>query len=250
VTRLIRAEALKLFTTRTVSMIVLGAFVIMAIAAGALVGAGTFGPTDQPLADALAIASLAQTFAVVIGVLVVTGEFRYGTITAALLITPRRLPLLTAKVITCFVAGLAFGLIGFGGVTAIAVPILHMRGIAVHTSGSHIAAMIIGGSIATALAAALGVGIGAVVRNQAGAIVATLAVLYAIEPLLTILPGVGNAISTYGVAGLSSAASGTPALRASAHLLGPVPANLLLALYAALFLAVGAVFLRRRDVTE
>lgn len=248
--RLIYAEALKLRTTRTFYLLTLCALLIVAVAGAALIGAGTFGPTEQPVRDALAVAALSQTFAVVIGVLVVTGEFRYGTITSAFLITPKRLPLLAAKVITCALAGLVFGALAFGAVVGIALAILPLRGITNGMTGTHIAGMILGGAVATALVAVLGVGLGTVVRNQAGAIVLTLGFLYALEPLLTILPGIGNAIATYGFGGLSSAASGSPPLRSSGQLLSPVPACLLLALYAGVFVVAGAILMRRRDIGE
>jgi ABC-2 type transport system permease protein len=248
--RLVYSEVFKLRTTRTSYLMTLCALVICAVASAALAGAGSFGAGDHPVPDALAIAALAQTFAIVIGVLVITAEFKNGTIVAAFLIAPKRLPVLVAKLITCAVAGLVFGALSFGLVVTVALPILSMRGIAVSTSAGHIVAMIIGGAVATALVTILGLGFGTVVRNQAGAIVVTLAILYAIEPLLEILPGIGNAVSTYGVGGLGSAAAGTPALRSGSHLLGQVPACLLLALYAAVFVAAGAVLVRRRDVTE
>jgi ABC-2 type transport system permease protein len=250
VNRLIYAEVFKLRTTRTSYLMALCALVIVAVASAALAGAGSFRSGDQPVPDALALAALAQTFAIVIGVLVITAEFKNGTIVAAFLIAPKRLPVLVAKLITCTVTGLVFGAVTFGVVVAITLPIFSMRGIAVNASAGHIAAMIIGGAVATALVTDLGLGFGTVVRNQAGAIVVTLAVLYAIEPLLEILPGIGNAITTYGVGGLAGAAAGTPALRSGSHLLGPVPACLMLALYAAVFIAAGAVLVRRRDVTD
>ena len=47
--------------------------------------------------------------------------------------------------------------------------------------------MIVGGTIATALYAALGVGVGAIVRNQVGAVVGTLVYLFVLENLLQII---------------------------------------------------------------
>src|ERR1700722_8924556 len=180
--RLIHAEAIKLRSTRTFYLITFGALVMIAIAA--------FG----------------QTFGIVLGVMAVTGEFRHRTITAALLITPKRARLIVAKTVVVFLAGLAFGLVAFAGTVAIVLPILSARHIASDVSGTQIAEIITGGTLVTAVLAAFGVGVGTVIRDQAGAIIATLALLFAIEPLLTILPGVGNVVQTYGVAGLSSAA--------------------------------------------
>lgn len=249
-TRLIRSEAFKLRSVRTFYALTLGALVIIAIGTVALAAAAHFSLGTQPVRQILAVAGVAQTFALILGVLAVTGEFRHGTITAAVLITPKRVPLLLAKVVTMLAAGLIFGLIAFGGAVSILLPIMSARGVPTHMSGGAIVAIVAGGTVATALFGALGVGIGSILRNQVGSIIAALAILYAIEPILTVLPGVGNGVQTYGFGGLSSATSGTTPLHSTAHILSQVPAGLVLTGYAAVFLLIGAVLLQRRDIAE
>ena len=191
---------------------------------------------------------MARTVALIAGALSVTGEFRHKTITPAVLITPRRTPLLTAKLITLAAAGLAFGLAATGIATAITLPLLTARHIPPAVSAAGTAAIIAGGGIATALSAALGVGIGAIIRNQAGAIIAVLALLYIAEPLLGFIPGLGPAIQRYGLGGLAAAATRTTGFPASAHLLGQSAAALILGGYATSALLAGAALLRRRDI--
>jgi ABC-2 type transport system permease protein len=116
----------------------------------------------------------------------------------AALITPRRTPLLAAKLITLAAAGLVFGLAATGMAAAITLPLLAARHIPAGVSATGIAAIIAGGAIATTLAAALGVGAGAIIRNQAAAITAVLAMLYIAEPLLGFIPHLGTAIQQYG----------------------------------------------------
>jgi ABC-2 type transport system permease protein len=102
-----------------------------------------------------------------------------------------------------------------------------------------VARIIVGGTIATAIFA-LGVGIGTVVRNQVGAVITAIALMYVLEPLLTFIPGVGDAVQRFGLGGLSSGASGTPGFQSDVELLGHGPALLVLAAYApAAFLAGG-----------
>jgi hypothetical protein len=97
--RLLRAETLRLATTRTYWMLAAGALAV--IAAGTSATAATSStPGTSPARDTLAIAGLAQTVALLAGALSVTSEFRHKTITPAVLITPRRTPLLTAKLTT------------------------------------------------------------------------------------------------------------------------------------------------------
>ena len=247
-TRLIRAEALRLATTRTYWLLAAGAIALIAGGAAPTAAASNFTPGTNPARSVLAIAGLAQTVALIAGALSVTGEFRHKTITPAVLITPRRTPLLAAKLITLAAAGLAFGLAATGIATAITLPLLATRHITAGLSATGAAAIIAGGAIATALAAALGVA-GAIIRNQAAAITAVLALLYVAEPLLGYIPHLGTAIQQYGLGGLAAAETRTVGFPASAHLLGQPAAALILAGYATAALLAGAALLRRRDIT-
>ncbi len=247
--RLIRAEALRLTTTRTYWLLAAGAIALIAGAAALTAAATSFTDGISPARQVLAIAGLAQTVALIAGALSVTGEFRHKTITPAVLITPRRTPLLAAKLIILAGAGLAFGLAATGLATAIVLPLLATRHLPAGVSAAGAAAIIAGGAIATALCAALGVGIGAIIRNQAGAITAVLALVYIAEPLLGFIPHLGSAIQQYGLGGLAAATTRTASFPGSAHLLGQPAAALILAGYAAAALLVGAALLRRRDIT-
>jgi ABC-2 type transport system permease protein len=122
------------------------------------------------------------------------------------------------------------------------------RGVPAGVSATGTAAITAGGAIATGLSAALGVGVGAIIRNQAGAITAVLALVYVAEPLLGFVPSLGPAIQQYGLGGLAAATTHTVGFPASAHLLGQPAAALILAGYATAVLLAGAALLRRRDI--
>jgi ABC-2 type transport system permease protein len=248
-TRLIRAEALKLRSTRTFWLLALGALALITIGVTAMAAATSYTPGTSPARATLALAGLAQTFALLAGALAVTGEFRHKTINQAVLITPRRTPLLAAKLITLAAAGLGIGLLATGAAAAIALPVLAARHIPSQIDGAQLAGIIAGGAAATALAAVLGIGIGTVIRNQVGAVITILSLLYVAEPLLGFIPHLGTAVQTYGLGGLASAATGTTGFPASAHLLGQAPAALVLAAYALAVLLPGAALLRHRDIT-
>jgi ABC-2 type transport system permease protein len=247
--RLIRAEALRLATTRAYWLLAAGAIALITGAAALTAAAISFTGGISPARQVLAIAGLAQTVALIAGALSVTSEFRHKTITPAVLITPRRTPLLTAKLITLAAAGLAFGLAATGIATAITLPLLAARHLPTGISGTGTAAIIAGAGIATALCAALGIGVGAIIRNQAGAIIAVLALVYIAEPLLGFIPHLSTAIQQYGLGGLAAATTRTASFPSSAHLLGQPAAALILAGYAAAALLAGAALLRRRDIT-
>jgi ABC-2 type transport system permease protein len=248
-TRLIRAEVLRLATARAYWLLAAGAIALIAGAIAGTAAASSFTPGPSPARSVLAIAGLAQTVALLAGVLSVTGEFRHKTITPAALITPRRTPLLAAKLITLAAAGLVFGLAATAIATAVTLPLLAARHIPAGLTGSGAAAIIAGGGIATALAAAIGVGVGAIIRNQAGAIIAVLALLYVAEPLLGFIPHLGTAVQQYGLAGLAAATTHTVGFPASAQLLSQPAAALVLAGYATIALLAGAALLKRRDIT-
>ena len=133
--------------------------------------------------------------------------------------------------------------------TGITLPLLAARHIPAGVSATGATAIIAGGAIATALAAALGVGAGAIIRNQAGTVIAVLALLYVAEPVLGFIPGLGPAVQRYGLGGLAAATTQSVGFPASAHLLGQPGAALILAGYAAAALLAGAALLRRRDIT-
>ena len=248
-TRLLRAEALRLATTRTYWLLAAGATALIAGGTAATAAATSFTPGVSPARSVLAIAGLAQTVALLAGVLAVTGEFRHNTITPAALITPHRTPLLAAKPITLAAAGLVFGLAATGIAIAITLPLLAARHIPAGLTGSSAAAIIAGGAIATALSGAIGVGVGAIIRHQAGAIIAVLALLYVAEPLLGFVPHLGTAIQRYGLGGLAAASTHTTGFPATAHLLSQPAAALVLAGYATIALLTGAALLKRRDIT-
>jgi ABC-2 type transport system permease protein len=235
-------------TTRTFYAITLGTLALIAVAVTAASAASRFTPGDRPALQVLALAGLAQTFALILGVLAVTSEFRHGTITPALLITPRRIPLLAAKLVTLTASGLALGLLAFGEAAAIVLPILSARHIASQMDGATVAGIIAGGAIAAALAAAIGVGIGALARNQVGAIITALGLLYVLEPLLSVLPGTSDAVQRFGLGGLASGAAGTSGFPSSARLLGQVPAALILGAYALAVLIAAATLFSRHDI--
>ena len=247
--KLIRAERLKLTTVRTYRMLALGALAL--IAAGVAVTAATtkFDGGTNPARSTLALTGLAQTCALLTGTLAVTAEYRHKTIASTMLISPRRGPVLIAKAVTLSAAALVYGMLATGAGVALAMPLLARRHVASEVSAAQLAQIVAGGAVATAICAALGVGVGAVVRNQVGAVVAIVILLYVAEPLLGFVPGLGDAIQRYGIAGLVSGTAGTSGYPASTVLLRQVPAGCVLAAYALVVLAAAAWLVRRRDIT-
>jgi ABC-2 type transport system permease protein len=246
VSRLVASELLKLRTTRTSFGIVGAAIGLMALIVAAVAAAASFGPADRPGLDLLDVGIFASYFALILGVLAVSTEFRHGTITPTLLATPNRTRVVLAKLIAHAVAGLLFGLAAYGLISLLLFPILAARGVDSGIDTGTAVEMIVGGSLAAALTAAIGVGVGAIVRNQVGAVVAVLVYLFMIEPLLSAVPGLVEPIEKYGLHGGISALSASPT---DSSALGQVGGGLLMLAIAGVLLAIGIATLRARDVT-
>ena len=243
-TRLVAAEVFKLRSTRTFYGLVGGALGLVILI---VILASATGHTL--LRDLLGVAGFAQVFALVLGILAVTSEFRHGTTTPSPLVVPDRVTLIVAKLGASLAVGLALGLVATGLAGAIGAAILSQRGIDTGLSGSEAAKLIAGGTIATALYAALGVGVGALVRNQVGAIVGTLVYLFVLENLLQIVKALRDPVAKYGFARVGQGLSGTGDAAADHPPLHQVPAGLVLAGYCAIFLIIGIAMMKRRDIT-
>jgi ABC-2 type transport system permease protein len=243
--RLLDAEIFKLRSTRTFYGIVggsVGLILVIVILVTALV---TFSPSDHPLTDIMMFAAFLQPFVLVLGILSITSEFRHGTITPSLLVAPDRVRLVLAKLGASVLVGLALGLITSVLLYLIVKGIGGLRDL--DTSGDA-GAVIIGTTVGTGLWAALGLGVGSILRNQVGAIVGSLVYLFVLENLLQIIPGLDDIIAKYGFGGLSAGLFAADQ-DSSSDLLGQVPAGLLLAGYAAVLVIIGILVVQRRDVT-
>ncbi len=123
-------------------------------------------------------------FATFVGLLAVTSEFRYGTIRPTLLFEPRRRVVLAAKLAAAALAGLVFAVVCVGVSFGAGLAILAARDVDVALTGAHALTLVFGTVAAGALGAMLGVAIGALIRNQVGAIVAVVAYTVAVDAVL------------------------------------------------------------------
>jgi ABC-2 type transport system permease protein len=245
VSRALSAELFKLRTTRTNWGVLLGALALVLVISTVAALAGDFSAQDKGI-DLLQIAALVQLFALVIGILSVATEYRHGTITPSLLTIPDRTRLILAKLIAALVLGFLLGLVASALCAAITLPIVSSRGVDTGAGSGTVVKEIVGNGVACALFAAIGVGLGALLRNQVGAIIGALGWLFLVEPLLGIIPGFSDVIQKWFPSGLADEVSGTSDLD---HPLGQVTAAIVLAAYAAAFLVAGIAMVRRRDVS-
>ncbi|MEE6257367.1 ABC transporter permease [Plantactinospora sonchi] len=263
--RLIDAEFRRLLATRLWAV----ALVVAVLTGGVLVGLLTLlGPEnlDQPMPGLDTAAGVQGVVGligytvfvpVVLGTLAVTSEYRHRTIDVTFLFAPRRWRVLLAKLVAYTGYGLAYGLT------------LTATGAAVLLTGAAARDLTLGlptgtvlelfGRLALTLAVhmLIGVGIGALLRNQAAALAAVLGYFYLLEPLLVLVPGAGW-FYPFLPAGATAALTGfSYVLDAAAVELGDTPVRLmspllggvLLAGYATVAALLAVALPMRRDVT-
>jgi ABC-2 type transport system permease protein len=238
---LLRSEWIKLWSVRTTWVMLGIGLLAEALFAGLYVGLAPLEEIGQ-LEDVETGIGLLLVLVLVLGVLVITTEFRHGTASSTFLVTPQRWPVLVAKLAVTFLvgllAGLAFVLVNGG----LALPILASREGDLPSAGD-IASIYAGVVVSLGLICAFGFGVGAVVRNQVGAIIAAIAFFFIISPLPELLPGsVGDYFPAQAIGSLhgNNDESG----------LSQVAGGLVLAAWSLGLVAIGTVLVCRRDVSE
>jgi ABC-2 type transport system permease protein len=189
--------------------------------------------------------NLGTLFAALLGALSITSEVRHGTIRPTFLFTPARARVVAAKVWVSSLIGIAFGLAASAITAAVGTAALGARGVDVALDAGDYALLLAGGAAGAALWAAIGVGIGALVRNQVPALIGICTWLLFVEGLLAgdLLGGVSDV--TRFAPGAAAAALGG---QDPDSLLAPSVALALLALYAAAAALAASLTTNRRDV--
>jgi hypothetical protein len=122
-------------------------------------------------------------FIMLLGVIGMAGEWRHKTITGTVLAAPDRLRLLAAKSLSYAAAGVVLSLIVTLTIMLIGTIILSMRGFDTAPLVD-LADVLWRNLLVAALVGALGVGVGALIRNQVVAIIGVLILGFVVEPAL------------------------------------------------------------------
>jgi ABC-2 type transport system permease protein len=258
---LIGVELLKLRTTRLsygLLATAAGLTALFAVIEAARAGSGSgIGPlsTASGLNAVITAGVWALVLATVMGVTVSSGEFRHSTATLTYLATPRRGRVLAAKAVAGACAGAVFGLVGYVIALGAGLIFLAARGDHVTIGDATLARYGAGHILATALLAAIGVGVGSLIRSQLAGVIGVFAWTIVIESLLGgLLTGVRPYLPYTAASTLSGTPLGGAAFGPAHNLSGgsPLPfaaATTLLAALAMVFCAVAARTTVGRDVT-
>jgi ABC-2 type transport system permease protein len=183
-------EFLKLRTTRS-PLVLLGAaqLVIVAGVSGLFVSAHPDIADPVTTQRAIAHAGLVSIFSLILGILAVAGEYRHRTITDTYLSSPKRGRVITAKLGTYALTGAAFGVVST--ITAVAATAiwLNAKGGTLDLGSAAVWHTLVGCVVWNACFAAVGVGIGALIRNVIAAVAAALAWLALVEGIVGQLIG-------------------------------------------------------------
>jgi ABC-2 type transport system permease protein len=238
---LLQAELLKLRTTRTFVALVLASLglSLLVVVLAALLSNDV---TRDDVHD-LFTSDFSGLFILLLGVTGMAGEWRHRTITGTVLAAPKRVRLLAAKVISYAVAGAVLSFVITVAMMIAGTIILDARGEVTIGLGT-MADILWRNLVVAAYFGAVGVCVGALVRNQVVAVVALLILALAIEPALFALTD--NVAKFLPTSGAPNAVTET-SFGDEAHL-SPGPALLVMLGWVGLLFAAGGVTLRQRDL--
>jgi ABC-2 type transport system permease protein len=239
----VRAEVLKIRSTRTTLGLVAGMLVIViafTVLSGLLQHARDLTtPEDQR--QLLGIGSIAGLFSGLAGILVLTSEYRFGTIRPTFLVAPSWPRILGAKLIATFVVGVVFGIVGMALSYGIGYVCLSARNIPFVLDNGDIALLVGGTILGAGIWGSIGVAVGAIVRNQIGAVIGILAWGFVVENLLFgLVPSIGRFVPGEAANALTGSTHD--------HLLSPAVGGLVMLAWLAGLALIGLLWTERRDV--
>jgi ABC-2 type transport system permease protein len=253
VIRQIQAEFSKLFTTKLWLWLLLGAVAMTGLFVSLTIGFSGQGNPPPPGLDTpigqknlFSSAASAGIWTLILGAIAVTGEFRHQTVTPTFLASPHRGRVVIAKLIAYALTGIGYGVVTIVVASAIALPWISAKNIDISLGSNGIPGVLIGVVASVAVYAVLGVGLGALIRNQIAAIVGSLVYLFVVEAFAANLPKVRDYYRWFP-GGANSALTGN--YQQNAQLLHPYQGGLLLVAYGLVFAILGTWLAMRRDVT-
>jgi ABC-2 type transport system permease protein len=253
-TRLVRAEWTKLFTTRVWIGLLLGGCAMAGGFAALFTGfAGQGGQNGQALPPigssayeqaAFAVSANATVLLLILGIIGMTQEYRHRTATPTFLVSPRRGRVVAAKLTAYALAAIPFALLIIATNVLVVEVYAGARGAAPSLSGDNL--RVLGGAFAAlVIYAVIGVGVGALLRNQVGAIVGALVYLFVVEGIvIRAIPAIAPAFKWLPGGALEA----MTATLNDTELLEPWQGGLLLLGYGLVAAVLGTFLAVRRDV--
>jgi ABC-2 type transport system permease protein len=256
---LLRSEWIKFWSVRSVVVTMVVSFVAI-VGLGVLISFATRSALgDAEGAQAMAAngidatgasttgAQLASLIVAAVGVIVIAGEFSTGMIRTSFAVAPGRIGVFAAKALVLAVnvavlMGIAVFIAFFLGQA-----VLDARGFGASIGDDHVLRALLGNVALLVGVALAGLGVGALLRNSAGAICTVLAAIFVVPLLLMAVPASwhGDTIREYFFA---NTATNAAAVVQNPDFLAPAAGMGVFALWVALLVGFGALAVKTRDV--
>ena len=236
-TTLLRAELLKLRTTRTFAAVIgtAAALSLLLVVLGA-----TLGKEKNP--QALFTNNAITYVIVLLGAIGMTGEWRHRTITGSVLAAPNRVRLMVAKAAAYSLAGVVLSAVVGIATMIVGTIVLHANGDPTLGLGG-LADVLWRNLAVAAVLGPLGVAVGALVRNQVVTVIGLITIASVLEPGIN---QVAPAVAKFGpLAGAPGGVLGGPN---GIGLLAPGIALIVLIAWAGALFAGAAWRLNSRDL--
>ena len=267
----LKSEFIKLFTLRSTFWCIL-IVVVLSVGIGLIIatvqappraGVPVAGPLTvaaqqaQAVSDATVGSRIGELVLAVLGALVITGEYGTGMIRSTFAAVPKRTPALIAKAIALAVTAFVVGLVSIFGTAVIIFPLLPgAKKIHPDWTDVHVIESLLGGAVYLTLVALIAFCIGAIIRNSAGGIAASLGLILVLPGLIGLIGGLTQLTWIENIPTVLPSAVGANLFEYTGHSTQVVSGLLsldrldsglvLLAWFVVLFV-VAAVLLKRRD---
>jgi ABC-2 type transport system permease protein len=187
---------------------------------------------------------------VVLGILGLTTEFRHQTITPTLLATPNRWRLLAGKAASYGIFAMFYAAVCVVVNFAIAIIWLNAKHVPLEY-GHGVPNGVLKAYLSLVLSGLFGLGLGALIRNQAASMVFGIVYLFVLDTLLNFVPGVrkGYAWTPGGALKAFTSNGHVSGMPDDVHLLAPLAAGLLFLAWSLGLLIVGGQTSLRRDIS-
>ncbi|MFM1937834.1 MAG: hypothetical protein RLZZ320_692 [Actinomycetota bacterium] len=215
------------------------------------IGMGFSGTsTPEGINAVFANAAGGYLFALIMGILIMTNEFRHGTAVGTFLVTPKRSTVLVAKLIAAALAGLIVQIFSF--LIALSSGLIALTFYEPHApvTGDLIWKVFRASALSGIVLGIVGVGLGALVKNQVAAVTGAVIWTLIVEGLVVaFVESIGKYLPAGAITGLVDLDFGTNDFNFSIeNYLSPGPAILVLLAYAAVFSLVAMRTTLRRDL--
>jgi len=242
--RLVSNEFLKLRTTRSPFVVVAAAQLVVVLGISGVFVSGRDPRDAQTVLLAFSHVGIVSVFSLMLGIVAVAGEYRNKTVTDTYLTTPSRGRVIAAKIVAYEVVGVVIGLLATITALATTAVWLGVKGTGLDLAMPGLGRTVVGCVVWNVCFAAVGVGVGALVRNLSGAVAGALVWIAVVEGMVGQLIGAAARWLPFRAGG---ALQGLPAI--NGEQLSQVGGGLVLVVYAAAFVAVALATSMRRDVT-